>query len=413
MQNIRRGFAAAALITVSLTGAQAPAQETNTQAGTPAGTVGPSELRGFTLPGQRTTPPAPVAQPAPQAETPRSPAATPPATTPRAAETRPAPARPAAEAPRAAAPAPRSAAPVASSPPVATAPAAPLPGAAAPEQPVAAEPLPVTVEPQTPAAQQPASPTGTGWSWSWWWLALPAALALGGLVAFRRRRDAEPEAEAAEEVSEPRPVAEEAPRRLAETLPPAPKPAAKPALKLPPKVRAVPPAPPQPVGPRARLEVEFIPARASATADAAVVEFELVLKNVGVAPATNIRIDTRMFNASATKEMAEFLKGPIHDESGSPHVEIVPGDELRLGSAMAMPKEDVREILMQGQRLFVPAVAANVAWDWGADGRDRVALSWLVGRETENSAAKMGAFRLDLGPRIYRQVGVRPLKLVA
>jgi len=167
------------------------------------------------------------------------------------------------------------------------------------------------------------------------------------------------------------------------------------------------------VGPRAELEIEFIPARASATEDAAVVEFELVVRNSGDAPAANIRIDTRMFNASATKEMAEFLKGAIHEVSGSPHVQIAPGDELRLQSAMAMPKQDVREVLMQGQRLFVPAVASIVAWDWGSDGKGRAARSWLVGRETENRTAKMGAFRLDLGPRIYRQVGVRPLKLVA
>jgi hypothetical protein len=279
---------------------------------------------------------------------------------------------------------------------------------------VAADPLPVTVGEQPPVAQQPAAPAESGTSWSWLWLAVPAALALAGFLLFRRRRDeAEPEEEVAAETTELPMAAAEAPRRFAETLPPAPKPAARPALKLPPKVRAVPPAPPQPVGPRASLEVEFIPARASATDEAAVVEFELVLKNVGDAPARNIRIDTRMFNASATKEMAEFLKGPIHDLSGSPQVEIAPDDELRLQSSMAMPKQDVREILMQGQRLFVPAVASLVAWDWGTDGRGRTALSWLVGRETENRAAKMGAFRLDLGPRIYRQVGVRPLKLVA
>jgi hypothetical protein len=234
-------------------------------------------------------------------------------------------------------------------------------------------------------------------------------LALGGFLALRRRRGGEAE-EA--EVEAPA-VAEEAPPRRAETLPPPPVRAAKPALKLPPKVRAVPAAPPEPVGPRARLEVDFIPARASATDDAAVVEFELVLKNVGDAPAANIRIDSRMFNASATKEMAGFLKKPIHEQSGSPHVQIAPGDELRLKSEMGMPKEELQEILMQGQRLFVPAVATVVAWDWGTDGRGRVALSWLVGRETENRTAKMGAFRLDLGPRIYRQVGVRPLKLVA
>jgi hypothetical protein len=412
MHKFRRGLAAAALFAVSLTGAPALAQETNTQTGTPAGTVGPAELRGFTLPGQRTTPPATV-EPAPKAETPRAPAATTPAATARPTAPRPAPPRPnpAAAAPRAAEPA-RSTAPVA---PTATLPAEPegaAPAATPPAgQPVVADPLPVTVEPQAPIAQPPAAPTEG--SWGWLWLAVPAALALAGFLALRRRRDPEPEAEAEAEMPEPRVAAEERTRRAAEALPPAPKPAVKPALKLPPKVRAVPAAPPQPVGPRAILDVQFIPARASATVDSAVVEFDLVLKNVGDVPATNIRIDTRMFNASATKDMAEFLKGPIHDESGSPHVEIVPGDELRLGSAMAMPKEDVREILMQGQRLFVPAVAANVAWDWGTDGRERVALSWLVGRESENRAAKMGAFRLDLGPRIYRQVGVRPLKLVA
>jgi hypothetical protein len=94
--------------------------------------------------------------------------------------------------------------------------------------------------------------------------------------------------------------------------------------------------------------------------------------------------------------MAEFLKGPIHETSGSPHVRILPGEEMRLQSAMAMPKQDVREIMMQGQRLFVPAVASIVAWDWGSDGRGRAALSWLVGRESANPTAKMGAFRLDL-----------------
>ncbi|HEX8584796.1 MAG TPA: hypothetical protein VF680_10325 [Allosphingosinicella sp.] len=441
MQKFRRGLAAAVLLAVvpavSAVAAQAPAttQAQPTPAPAPArtqtpppatGGVGPAELRNFTLPGERTTPPAPVQQPAPRAETP-PPASTRPTTT-RPAEQRPAQTRPAAETPRAAAPAPvRDAAPAAGTPPPASeTPAATTsePSAAAP---VAVEPLPTTVEPQQQPAAQAAPQPAQGGGWSPWWLALPAVLALAGFVALRRRRSAdedyaestvEPEAEEPEAMpaEAPRAAAEPAPRRSAESIPPAPRPAAKPALKLPPKVRVVPAAPaapPEPVGPRAVLEIQFIPARASATEDAAVVEFELVLKNVGDAPAGNIRIDTRMFNASATKEMADFLKGPIHETSGSPHVQIAPGDELRLQSAMAMPKQDVREIMMQGQRLFVPAVASVFAWDWGTDGRGRATMSWLVGRETENKAAKMGAFRLDLGPRIYRQVGVRPLKLVA
>ncbi|HEY7809000.1 MAG TPA: hypothetical protein VIA98_01315 [Allosphingosinicella sp.] len=411
MVNVRWRLAAAALLAASLTGSPALGQETNT--------LGPAELRDFRLPGQRTTPPAPVQQPEPKASTPAPATATPaPATEPRPAA--PNPPRPAAERRSQATPAPS---------PATTATPAAQPPQPAPQEPATVEPtevapLPVTVAPAQPQAAQPqapapaparaASPPASG-AFNRLWLAIPAALALLGFLALRRRRkgdDAE-EDQVVETLAEAEPQVQERPRSLPQTPPPALKPAAKPALKLPPKVRAVPAAPPQPVGPRAILEVEFIPARASSTEEAAIVEFELVLKNVGDAPAGNIRIDTRMFNATATKEMAEFLKGPIHDESGSPHVQIVPGDELRLASAMAMPKQDVREIMMQGQRLFVPAVASIVAWNWGDGEKGRLSLSWLVGRETENKADKMGAFRLDLGPRIYRQVGVRPLKLVA
>jgi hypothetical protein len=52
-------------------------------------------------------------------------------------------------------------------------------------------------------------------------------------------------------------------------------------------------------------------------------------------------------------------------------------------------------------------VAINVAYNWGPDGAGRTSKSWLVGREAEQPSQKMGAFRLDLGPRIYRSVGQR------
>jgi hypothetical protein len=142
------------------------------------------------------------------------------------------------------------------------------------------------------------------------------------------------------------------------------------------------------------------------------VQFELVLRNVGDAVAGNIRVDTRMFNASELKEIGEFVKEPIHEQSSSPDVTIAPGGELRLPGAIGLPNDGVRPIEFQGRRLFVPVVAANFAWDWEG-GTERLSLSWLVGREPQTPSAKMGAFRLDLGPRVYRQVGQRPMKLVA
>ena len=77
-----------------------------------------------------------------------------------------------------------------------------------------------------------------------------------------------------------------------------------------------------------------------------------------------------------------------------------------------MKAEEVRAIELQGRRIFVPSVAINVAYDWGEDGEGRTSKSWLVGRKADNPAARMGAFRLDLGPRIYRSVGRKDTKRV-
>jgi hypothetical protein len=359
MTTFRRRLPAAATILVLLGSSALFAQE--------SGTVGPPVLKDFQLPGERTTPPA---EPAPQPKAEPEPKAAP----------RPAEKRPQAETPRRE-PAPQRPAPErardAEAPAETPAPAAQAPAAQAPV-PVPALPLPTPPAQQTPppaAATPAAQPDG---SWSGLWLLVPAALGLVAFFALGRRR-------------RPKPV-ETARRAPAAAAPPAP-----------------PPAPPQP---RASLDVEFRPERAAATTTEAVVHFEFVLRNTGDAVARNIRIDARLFNASENKEAAEFLKGAIHELSGSPHVTVAPGGELKIPMAIALPYEMVREIHIQGRRLFVPLLASNVAWDWEG-GTDRRSYSWIVGREPATPSAKMGGFRLDLGPRIYRQVAQRPMKLVA
>jgi hypothetical protein len=157
--------------------------------------------------------------------------------------------------------------------------------------------------------------------------------------------------------------------------------------------------------------VEFRAERAAATDTEARVHFDITLRNLGDIDARNIRIDSRMFSGNAEQEIDSFLKAAIHEHSGSPHVTIPPGETLTLASALVVPKSEVREIELQGRRLFVPVVAVNVAYDWGEDGKGRTSRSWLVGREAEQPSAKMGAFRLDLGPRVYRSVGQRPMRL--
>jgi hypothetical protein len=179
----------------------------------------------------------------------------------------------------------------------------------------------------------------------------------------------------------------------------------------------LPEAQPEPVAepvaeeaPRAWVELDIVPERAAATDNETIVNYELVLRNAGAATAGNIRIDAKMFNAGADGEIADFFAKPIHAHSGSPHVTISAGGELKLGSAIAMPKTEVRTIEVQGRAIFVPMIAINVAYDWDG-GTGRSSKSWLLGREADTPVAKMGPFRLDLGPRIYRQVGRREAKL--
>ena len=88
--------------------------------------------------------------------------------------------------------------------------------------------------------------------------------------------------------------------------------------------------------------------------------------------------------------------------------DIPPRDAATLRSVVAMPKDLVREIEVNGRRLFIPTVAFNVMYEWGNGKKGRTSMAFLVGREPDTPSSKMSPFRLDQGPRIYRQVGQRP-----
>jgi hypothetical protein len=367
----RLSVAALAAMILAATGSALTAQESNT--------VGPPQLKDFQLPGRRTTPP-PVVQPQPQPQSQPvqqgTPQTRPPAarqSTRTAVPDRTAPDRTAAQRTRPieAAPAP---APTIARPPAATA------------APPVAEPSPVAPQPAPPRALPAAAPAADQSGPVWPWLGGAALLALLGWFGLRRFSGAR--AEAARRAQQEKRAAARAALAAAKA-----------------------PIPAAPVGPRARLELGFIPDRAVATDSETAVHYDLLIRNTGALPARNIRIDARMFNASAQADVGAFLNGPIHEQSGSPLVIIAPGGELKLASSIAMPKEEVKGINVKGLSIFVPIVAINVAYDWADDGAGRTSLSWLVGREPETPSDKMGAFRLDLGPRIYRSVGGRPTEL--
>jgi hypothetical protein len=270
-----------------------------------------------------------------------------------------------------------------SSPPPQAAPQPPPPAAGVPPL---SEAQPV--QPQASAPVQ-AGPQGRSWLW-------PAAggalllLLLAAAAFLLRRRRSEAEREQARDSAR---------EEIGGVLVAEP--------KAEPQAAAEPPPAPRPW-----LELDIAPDRAAATESEAYVHYALTLTNRGDSPALNIRIDPRLFNAGAEGEMMAFFQGPIHEESGSPHVVIPPGGSLKLNGQVAMPKAELREIELGGRRIFVPMVAINVAYDWAGGGSGRTSRSWLVGREAEVPTEKMGPFRLDLGPRIYRSVGRREARRV-
>ncbi len=382
-------------------------------------TVGPAEIRDFSLPGTRPTRPEPeptiapvnppVAQPQPEA-----PAATPtPAPAPPSAAApaqrpagRPAVTRaPAAPAP--VAPAPRDTAPV-------PAPAATLPqpqdleGILPPAgEPVA--PLPQATAPlpqdEPPAAALPAPEPADGFPWLY--LLLAATLAGLGFVGLRRFRTA-----AAGGVTEELPIVAAPPAPPQPRAAPEPRPAPAHAPDAAPAAEAAAPSGGIGIVMRPWLELEFRPDRATATADGAGVQYEVVIRNTGNAPARNVRLAAQMFNAGPQldQEIAAFFSRGV-DGSGAAPLTILPRTEVKIQSVVTMPRAEMREIKVQGRSLFIPTVAFNLIYNWGRDKAGQTCSSHIVGREPETPSDKMAPFRLDLGPRTYRSVGQRPSAL--
>lgn len=366
------------------------AQETNT--------VGPEEIRNFSLPGTRPSQPEPeptiapvtppVAQPTPPVATP-TPTPAPTASTPAPTPTP----TPTARTPVTQSPAPREATPSLPQPEILQEALPPVLTTPVPE---ATTPLPQTA----PVAEQPEAeplPEPEG-GFPWLYLLLGAGIAALGFVGWRKFQTA-----GLEKPTESFAIAKPTP---------APEPAALPEPAPQPAPAEAPAAGGIGIVMRPWLELEFRPDRATATEDGAGVQYEVIIRNTGNAPARNVRLAARMFNAGPEldQEIAAFFARGV-DERGAAPLTVLPRTEVKIASTVSMPRAEMREIKVQGRSLFIPTVAFNLLYAWGRDKTGQTCSSHIVGREPEQPSQKMAPFRLDLGPRIYRQVGQRPSTL--
>ena len=356
MLKFERRLLVVAIGTCLLGAVAAQAQETGNA-------IGPPQLRDFQLQPKQVivtqpdpnTRPAQVAPPPPPTAT-----ATPPARREPAA---PAQAR---RAPQTAPGQPDQTAPSAATP-------GPLPPGPAETQPTFDTPLPTETAPPSAA---PAPSGGT----PWYVYALGFGLLILAGAAFlrRRRRDEEDDTPAATLVAPAAPVAPRA----------------------------------DPV-PRPWLELDLKTQRASFTETEAVIQFELSIGNTGGSPARNLRIDIKMINAGREQdqEIGAFFKtaGRTVTKLNLPGIGADSTGVIR--GEVAMPLEEMRAVKLDGRMLFIPVVAVNALYDYGENRTGHSAKSYVVGRELQETSEKMGAFRVDQGPRIWRTVGQRPHRL--
>jgi hypothetical protein len=326
----------------------------------PPATIGPPQLRDFSIqPRQRiVTQPAPVQPP--------TIAAPPPAAVP---QQRPAVPRPNPQAQR-----------PAGTPPAQQAAPGPQPTPSATPAPIGAAPPAAQPAPEAPAAARAPAPAEGGFPWLY---VIPAALlALLAFALFRRRRRNAMIVEAAESV--------------------APEASARAAIG----------ARPEPV-PRPWLELELKAQRLASTEAECVVQFELEITNNGQAPARNLRIDVKMFNAGQEqdKEIGAFFRTAGRESTKCNLPGIAPGQTGAIRGEVAMSREEMRAVVLDDRYLFIPVIATNALYDWGDGRTGQTSKSYVVGRELEQPSDKMGAFRVDQGPRVWRTVGQRQHKL--
>lgn len=377
---------------IALAPLPALAQQAPPPASAPADSVGPKALQNFSLSGTVTRAadqPVPLESASPHKPQPRAEAESVPAPAGRKTASAPAvrPARMAAAAPP---PAKTQALPPPQPEPssAAAAPANPAP-AVATTVPAAA---PIFAPPPPPGALA----SGHGLPLLPWLLAA-FALVLGGAFLFWRSRAREAYAGSAQFdlFTAPEPAPEAAP-------PPMPGPPPPETPKPPPAATA------GVVSARLRpwIDIGFLPVRCILEDKRVIVEFDVELFNSGSAPARAVLVEAALFNAGPAQDaqIGGFFANPVGN--GERIAVIPPLKRVPFRSQVIAPREQVQAYELAGQQVFVPVIAFNALYGWSG-GEGQTSVSYLLGRDTKGD--KLGPFRLDLGPHIFRGLAARLL----
>jgi len=414
------------------TGLAAPALAQDAQPGTapaiaispspPSGeAVGPAQLRDFSLQGTVTRRAETPVQPATRSQSqPRQPAPADSGPSQTVAAPSSTPERPSR-------PVIREASSTSSAPVQVAGPPSAQSGLPRPDQTLSFSPATMAPEPAAESAplDNPISGVDGGFISYWPWLIALLAALVAAVWYFRRQRSDYAYALAdasAFDLSPPPPPAHVPPR----AQPRPSEPQSPPALRAPvpqepllkgtvvstrlrvaPEVKPeVKPAIPSPgiVSARLRpwLDIEFSPLAASFDEKQGVIQFDVTLFNSGSAPARDILLEARLFNAGADQDevIGKFFENPTVD--GERLDMIQPLKRMSFRTSATVPRDQMRIYEAGGRKVWVPLIGFNASYRWsGGDGQ--TSASYLLGRNTNGE--KMAPFRVDLGVRTFNDLG--------
>ena len=162
------------------------------------------------------------------------------------------------------------------------------------------------------------------------------------------------------------------------------------------------------------LEITLAARKMSATLLNTVLNYELVVTNNGDAPMGPVSVGGDMIGAHASLSARSQLE--IAGQSITPlhRLDILaPGESLTLSGELRLPLAAILPIRNGNASLFVPLARFRV--EALRDGAPPLVVSrtFVIGETQANPGAALKPFRLDLGPRLYSQIGQRELALTA
>jgi hypothetical protein len=136
---------------------------------------------------------------------------------------------------------------------------------------------------------------------------------------------------------------------------------------------------------------------------AATLSYRITLTNTGSAPLGGVDIAGDMVSAHASLALDDQLATANSTLAPQHRIErIKPGESVQVTGELRLPFQAMRTIRKGSANMFVPLARLRVETAEGGNGA--LIRTALVGQRAAEPGGRLQPFRLDLGPRIYREV---------